>query len=528
MGIDPLARLDGWRLRLATAALALLAGLAAALAHPPFGILPGLLGFALLLWLTDRNAGPRPLRGAFWYGWLAGFAYFGLGCWWVAEAFLVDPAQAWMAPFAASLLPAGLGLFWGAALVVYRRLRPAHVGRAVVFVGIFTLFEWLRGHILSGFPWNLPGEAWKAGGLVSQFASVAGAYGLTWLTLFIVCALVPLVQPGPRRPAAILAGAGAAVLAGLLAFGAVRLHGAVEAPTRTLVRVVQPDIPQEDKWTEAAFRSIVQKYLDLTAQAPRGATPSVVIWPEGALPAAANDLFAPGAWTRAAIARALRPGQVLLVGTYRVDGAPSGEVYYNSLLAFVRDGDDLKYLGVYDKHRLVPFGEFMPLDGLMEATGVKALTHVGDGFSHGPRPRPMQVPGVPLFQPLICYESLFPGLAEGNPRPAWIVNVSNDAWFGRTSGPLQHLNLASYRAIEQGLPIIRATPTGVSAVVDAYGRTAPGLSLRPGEHGVLDAPLPAALENTYFSKIGDLGVWALILASLLVVVPIRRPLPHVD
>jgi apolipoprotein N-acyltransferase len=522
-----LTALTGRKRGLAVVGLALLAGLLAALAHPPFGFLPGVAGYPLLMWTVDRVEGPRPLRSAFWRGWLAGFAYFGLGCWWVAEAFLVDARQAWMAPFAASLLPAGMGLFWGAACALYRRIAPSHAGRAPVFAGVFTLLIWLSGHVLSGFPWNLPGEAWRAGGPMSQIASVVGAYGLTWITLFIFTAPVPLAA-GRSRDRTAVGLAGLAVLVATLGFGLVRLGGADARPTATLVRVVQPDIPQADKWTEAAFRSIVGKYVGLTRRPYAGRPADVVIWPEGALPAAANDLFAPGSWTRAAIADALAPGQVLLVGSYRVEPGPGGERYYNSLLAFTKAGSDLRFAGVYDKHRLVPFGEFMPLDDLMQATGVKTLTHVGDGFSAGPRPRPLAVPGLPLFQPLICYEDIFPGLAETARRPGWIAVISNDAWFGRTSGPIQHLNLAAYRAIEQGLPVVRATPTGVSAVIDAYGRTPPNRRLDPGETGVIDAPLPAALENTYFSHVGDLGVWLLILASLLVAAPFQRLRPPPD
>lgn len=514
--------LTGWNRKLATNGLALAAGLLAALAHPPFGFLPGFLGYPLLLWLVDRIEGPRRPRTAFWYGWLAGFAYFGLGCWWVAEAFLIDARQAWMAPFAASLLPAGMALFWACACALYRGIAPGHVGRVLVFASVFTLFVWLSGHVLSGFPWNLPGETWRAGGLVSQTASLVGAYGLTWLTLFIWCALAPLAGAGERRPRLLMAGSGAAVLLLLAAFGAARLSGAVERPTDILVRVVQPDIQQAEKWTPAAFQSIVRKYVNLTETPPKGRAPDVVIWPEGALPAPANELFAPGTWTEAAIAGAIQPGQTLLIGTYRGDTGPDGETYFNSLMAFTRTTAALRLVGVYDKHRLVPFGEFLPLESVLEALGVKELTHVGDGFSSGPRPRPMTVPGLPPFQPLICYEGLFPGLPDGSVRAAWIVNVSNDAWFGRTSGPLQHLNLSSYRAIEQGLPLVRATPTGVSAIIDAYGRADGENRLGPGKSGVIDALLPAALENTYFSRLGDLGAWALMLAGLLVAAPVRR------
>lgn len=529
MSFDPFVGLDGWKLRLARVAAALALGVLAALAHPPFGFLPGLLAFPALLWLIDRAEGPRRLRSAFWLGWLAGFGYFGLGCWWVAEAFLVDARQAWMAPFAASLLPAGLGLFWATACALYRKIAPAHVGRALVFAGVLALFEWLRGHILSGFPWNLVGETWRAGGWVSQTASLVGAYGLTWLTLFVFVSLAPLAAPGPRRDRIAMAAAGVAALVAMAGFGALRLANAEVRDTNTLVRIVQPDIGQKDKWDESAFRTVVQRYLDLTARPARGRQPDVVVWPEGALPASAEQLFDPTSWTSAAITASVRPGQTLLMGTYRGETTPDGRDirYYNSLMAFSRTAEGFRVAGVYDKHRLVPFGEFMPLDDLADATGLKALTHVGDGFSAGPRPSPLTVPGLPPFQPLICYEGLFPGLPVGSPRPGWIVNISNDAWFGRTSGPLQHLNLAAYRAIEQGLPIVRATPTGVSAVINPYGRIQQDQRLDAGQSGTIDALLPAALENTYFSLIGDGAFWMLVVVSLLAAAPVPRLLRRV-
>ena len=174
------------------------------------------------------------------------------------------------------------------------------------------------------------------------------------------------------------------------------------------------------------------------------------------------------------------------------------------------------------------FGEYMPMDKVLGAIGFKKLVHVGgDGFTPGPAPRPLSVPGAPRMQPLICYESLFPGFARAGAlasglRADWIVNVSNDAWFGRTSGPWQHLNLASYRAIEEGLPIVRATPTGVSAVIDAYGRVLPGKLLPLGAFGVIDAPLPARLEQTPFGRSGDTAFWVMIGLSVVALVPAAR------
>ena len=489
-------------------ALALLAGAGAALAHPPFGVLPGLLGYPLLMILSERS---DRARGAFWMGWLAGFAYFFIGCWWVAEAFFVNPEQAWMAPFAASLLPAGLGLFWGAACAFYRRFAPIGVVRVLLFAALFCLFEWLRGHVLTGFPWNPAGASWRAGGAMSQFAAVAGVYGLSLLTVAGVCAFAPLVGPGGWRGRLTAAAAGAAALAVAAVGGAVRLAGAEVVPTNTVVRLVQANVDQESKWTPEAYRSIVDRYLALTAQ-PGAVLPDIVVWPEGALPAADYQVFAPDAPEAAGMAAALRPGQTLLMGLARGQAdasAPDGARYFNSLFALRDEGAaGLRVVAVYDKHRLVPFGEYLPLGGLMTRVGLRSLVHMPSDFSAGPTPAPIALPGQPDVQPLICYESLYPGFTPGAAgRPRWIVNASNDAWFGKTSGPRQHLNLASYRAIETGLPIARSTPTGISAMIDPWGRVVDGDRLEPGESGVIDARLPQPTGVTVYGRLGDLLFW---------------------
>ncbi len=513
--------------------LSLLAGAAAALAHPPFGLLPGLMGYGLLLALVDRAEGDRPLRSAFWRGWLAGTAYFLIGCWWVAEAFLVDAAeQGWMAPFAVLLLGTGLGLFWGAGALLYRLVRPADsLLKVLVFAGAFCLLEWLRGHVLTGFPWNLPGETWRAGSAPSQAAALVGAYGLSWITVAAMSALAAPFAFGRRGSTWSVFAAGLVLIGGLYAYGIVRLsHPAAPRVGSPVVRVVQADVRQEAKYDAAKFQEIFDRYLKLTAQPsvltrnpegipPPPTVPDIVIWPEGALPAAANDLYRPGAWTQTAIANALKPGQILLTGVYRVDEHANRPTYYNSLYALRRDGADLTNVGVYDKYRLVPFGEYLPLEGVLAPLGIKKMVHVGDGFSPGPRPRTLSIAGQPAVQALICYESLFPGLTragalDGGGRADWIVNMSNDAWFGQTSGPWQSLNLSSYRAIEEGLPMVRATPTGVSAVVDAYGRPEPGALLKLGAFGVIDAPLPPPLAETPFARFGDTAFWLLIGLSV--------------
>jgi apolipoprotein N-acyltransferase len=508
----------------------LLAGLAAGLAHPPFGLLPGLLGYALLLALVGADS-PRPLRSAFFRGWLAGVGYFAICMWWITEPFMVDAKeQGWMAPFALVLMAGGLALFWGGAALVYRALKIRAIGRILVFAGCLAGFEWLRGHVLTGLPWDLPGETWRAGSAPSQAAALVGAYGLTWVTLAIAAAPAVLAQESGWRSRATALGLAALALAGLYGFGAWRLEGAAKPrPGAPIVRVVQADIDQKNKWKPENLGMVFDTYVGLTTR-KAAAQPSIVIWPEGALPAVIDELVAPGSPYAARLRDAIAPGQTLLMGVNRAQAAANGVTqYFNSLVAFRREPEGLRVTGVYDKHHLVPFGEYMPAGDLATKVGFRSLVHMPDDFSAGPRSQPIAPWGIPSVQVLICYEALFPGVTRAGTalsglRPAWILNISNDAWFGDGSGPLQHLNIASYRAIEEGLPIVRATPTGVSAVIDAYGRIAPGARLDRGL-GVIDAPLPSALEGTPFSQAGDGGFGVMLLLSGLIALAyrIRRP-----
>lgn len=506
-----------WLIRIV---LALAAGAAAALAHPPFGFLPGLLGYALLMLLAERT--PR-VRGAFLVGWLAGFAYFLIGCWWVAEAFMVNPEQAWMAPFAASLLPALLAFFWAGACAIYRRMAMPGLFRALVFAALFCAFEQLRGWILTGLPWNPAGASWAAGSAMSQFASIGGVYGLSLVTVAAVAMIGLLGGPGPRKHRIGMAAGGVALLAALGVYGMVRLSQPNPPPTQTVVRIVQADVQQEAKWTPENFDAIVARYINLTGK-PGAAVPDIVVWPEGALPTTANDAFAPGSPIAAGITGALQPGQTLLAGLSRGELGPDGEArYYNSLFALHDEGAGVRVIDVYDKYRLVPFGEFLPLGEVMSAIGFRSLVHVAADFSPGPRPAPISLPNAPDVQPLICYESLYPGFTPGGRgRPQWIANVSNDAWFGRTSGPLQHLNLASYRALETGLPVVRATPTGVSALIGPKGGVIGANRLDPGESGVIDARLPAPLPPTVYGWVGDWPGRVIIVLVLGLAVLARR------
>ena len=513
----------------------ILAGLFAALAHPPFGFLPGLLGYAAALWLLDQGGHRQAgwVRVSFWRGWLFGTAYFFVGTWWIGEAFLVDIAvHGWMAPIAVLALAGGLGLFWGLAGLGYVGLNLKGPGRIAGFVFSFSVLEWLRGRVLTGFGWNLPGETWAAGSAPSQVASLVGAYGLTFITLWIAASAVLVLdwrkaQPSARPRVMGMAVVGLILLIGVYGFGTWRLSQArpgegLDGATGPLVRIVQADIAQSAKWTPENFKMILEKYAALSQQPSKGRLPDAIVWPEGAIPAAFDDYLAPGTWTRAVVIDALKPGQSLLLGGYRYGGPPDKPIYFNSLLGLKRTDDDLRVTGVYDKFRLVPFGEYLPLGGVLTKIGLRALVHAPDDFTPGPRPRPVRFDGLPLVQPLICYESLFPGftregaIAAGH-RASWILNVSNDAWFGRTSGPWQHLNIASYRAIEEGLPMVRSTPTGISAVIDGYGRRQAQFSLGQGETGVIDTALPSALPQTLFGRFGDLGLGLMLLIAMSII-----------
>lgn len=496
------------------------AGLAAGLAHPPFGFLPGLLGFGVLLLLVDRANGARPLRSAFFRGWAGGLGYFAISVWWVTEAFLVEAeVHGWMAPFALVLLAGGLALFFGLAALAYRASRAQGPWRVLVFAGAFAALEWVRGHVFTGFPWNLPGEAWRAGGLPSQAAALVGAYGLTWITVAIAAAPATLFDKAGRTPRLAPSALALAALAGLYGFGAARLAGAPQtAADAPLVRIVQANIDQKEKWRPENLPVIFGDYVRLTT-GPAAAVPQVIVWPEGALPAVFDDLVAPGSPYGPALAEALVPGQVLLMGANAAGLQPNGDVdYFNSLVALQRQGEGLTYLGRYDKHTLVPFGEYLPLGELATRLGIRSLVHMPEDFTAGPPPKAMALPGLPAVQPLICYEALFPrttsrAAARSQQRPSWILNVSNDAWFGVTSGPLQHLNLASYRAIEEGLPMLRSTPTGVSAAIDAYGRIVPGERLGLRRAGVIDVRLPPALKPTFYGRFGDATLLVMLAIS---------------
>ena len=491
-------------------------GVLAASAHPPIGFVPGLFGYALLL-LALESPSPRPWRSAVLRGWAGGAGYIGASTPWIVEPFMVDAAaHAWQAPFAVVGMAGGVGLLWGLGAGLHRALAPRRgPGRVLAFAAAFAAAEWLRGHLFTGFPWNLPGETFRAGVALSQGVALFGAYGFSFVVLLAGAAPAALSRRIGGGAERLLAPACAVVLVGAVGlWGEARLAAAPAPASALRVRAVQPDLPEPPAWTPALLAAALDRYTALTAAPPPGAAraPDLVVWPEGALPTSLNQALDPAGDVAAPIAASLRPGQTLVLGGARAEAPVAGARWFNTLAAVRGGPGGLAVEGVYDKHHLVPFGEYLPLAPVLGGLGLRKLISVAADFSPGPPPRPLDLPGVGRVQPLICYEALFPGLARGGGgvRPSLLLNISDDAWFGRDIGPWQHFNLASHRAIEEGLPMVRATPTGVSGVIDAYGRPL-GL-LAPGRRGVVDAPLPPPAPPTPYARWRE-GPLALILLA---------------
>lgn len=484
---------------LSARALAFVAGAVLAAGQPPVSW-PVVLFLALpvLLWLMD---GARGGAGAFALGWWAGVGYFGFGLFWIVDPFLVEPEVfGWLAPIALFGMSAGLALFWGAAFAIAHRFWRPGWSRAVLLASAWTLVEALRGHALTGFPWALPAYAW-IDTPVAQVLSLVGPYGLSFLTLLAGLLLGTLSPPA--------AGTAVALVALGWGFGAWRL--AEPLPARepaVIVRLVQPNMAQNQKWLPGKEEEFFRRHLALSAApadpmpadpTPADPMPDVTIWSETAV----AFILDQDPMAQAIAAGSVGPDGHLLLGIRRFEDTAEERRWFNSLAVLGPDGATR---AVYDKARLVPFGEYIPLKGVAARLGIPALTTLTrGGFSAGPGPKVIAVPGVPAFLPLICYEAIFPAAAQApGARPEWLVQVTNDAWFGEASGPYQHFAQARARAIEQGLPLARAANTGISAMVDPRGRVVAELGL--GETGYLDAPLPAKLPLTMYSRIGNVPV----------------------
>lgn len=504
-----------------------LAGLASAFAHAPFFIQPlFVLGLTLLVVsLDDARRTARPLRAGFARAWAFAAGLFLGGLWWVASAFLVGGDEyVWLVWAPVTLLPGGLALFWGVAGLVYVRLAPLGPARVGVFAGVFLTAEMIRATVLSGFPWNLPGHVFEAGGAVSQTAALIGAAGLSALTLYAFAAPAALFGRGGWTARAAPLAIGLVLLGASWGYGAARLTGAGVEETDTRLRLVRLDLPQSELRPENVDQ-VLAAYLDLTLR-PGLEDVAAVIWPEGSVPAwlmNEPDLLAE-------ITRRLPAGTRLIAGAPHVafGDFPEPDLYYNSLHVLeVRGETELAAPARYDKARLVPFGEANTIAALTRPLGLDTLSQYGVGFDAGPGARTLVLDELPAFAPLICYEVVYAGFtASAEPRPEWFLNISNDAWFGDTAGPAQLVNQAAYRSIETGLPMVRAASAGVSGQIDAYGRA----SVLSGveDNAAFDLVLTRGLDETAYLKYGK---WAWVIAFVLLITLtafISRLKPRVD
>jgi apolipoprotein N-acyltransferase len=508
----------GWR----RAFIALVSGAVGALAMPPFGLLPALaLSLTIAVWLLDGAAakgrfgsGSLYLSAA-WAGWCWGFGYFLAGLWWLGSAFLVEAEEfAWALPFGVLGLPALLAFFPAVGFALARALWSTGWGRLFAFAFGLGASEWLRGHLFTGFPWNTLGMALGQNLWLMQSASILGLYGLSVLAVLIGASPAMLGTgdtPGRRCTAPALA---LVSLASLAAFGAWRLPAADSPPVAGVkLRLMQPNLPQDAKFNPDNRDAIMRRYLAISDRATSPTSNGVadathLVWPESAFP----FLLHRDPRALAQIAELLPPGVTLITGAARADDPLPGESglrYYNAIQVVSDEG---VILASYDKMHLVPFGEYLPhfLDAALRGVGLRQFVHVPGGFDAGESRKPLDVPGLPPVAATVCYEAIFPGaLVPHGIRPGLILNVTNDAWFGITPGPHQHFAQTRLRAVEEGLPLVRAANNGISAVVDPYGRISGSLPL--GVEGVLDAALPTAISPTFFTNLGSIVFATMVL-----------------
>lgn len=477
-----------------------LLGAISALALPPVNLVVVLwLCLPLLLKAIDDSDN---WKAAFGRAWLFGLGHFSAGLYWIACALLIDPWRfGWMIPFAVGGLSAFLSLYIAAAAALARRSAPGWP-RLLIFAALWGGGEWLRGVVLTGFPWNPLGSVWSDNLPILQSVSVVGAFGLSLIT--VAAASAPGLAFRSRREGMIATLTGVALLVAIGAWGYARVPQAPQ-PTQPNIqlRLVQASIPQTLKWRPEMRVENFRRQMALT-QSPAEVPPTHIIWPESAAPSFLED--DPEALH--ALAEAAPPVGLMLVGSVRgtFEGDQVKQIW-NSLRAIDPTG---AVVGTYDKAHLVPFGEYVPLPKWLP---LAKITVGSVDFTPGPGPQTLDLPGLPPVGMLICYEAIFPAaVVDEAHRPDWMLNVTNDGWYGVSSGPYQHFAAARMRAIEEGLPFVRNANNGISAVVDPYGRITAMLGLNAV--GTVDAPLPTALSRTIFSRMGSFSLAVLLAITL--------------
>ncbi|MCX7304051.1 MAG: apolipoprotein N-acyltransferase [Hyphomicrobiales bacterium] len=483
----------GWR-RLA---LAFVAGALLVLTQAPYDFFAaGFVAFPVLVWLIDGLPGEsaanplKRLKPAFAIGWWFGFGYFLAGLWWIGGAVLVEADSfAWALPFAVLGVPLVLAFFYGFATAVARLLWTDGVARIAALAFGFGLAEWLRGFLLTGFPWNPVGMGAMPTPLLMQSVSVTSMIGMNALAVFVFAMPALLAARRGRRAGLILA---VVLVAAHVAFGYARLNAPPAASsTKLAVRIVQPSIDLSEKWDESVRDRVFKTTMDLSARPPQAGAhqPQLILWPETSVP----FFFTERPDALAAIGEMLKPGQMLVVGAVREEAAAGATpLYYNSVVAIDGSG---AIADAVDKVHLVPFGEYIPFAGLASRLGIGQLVAGPMNFIPGSQRHPLVLPGGVKASAFVCYEIIFPELIQVDVASTGIiVNLTNDAWFGETPGPYQHFRQAQVRAVENGLPLVRAANNGISGAIDARGRVLDGLALnvRDSLDVEIDVPDPHA------------------------------------
>lgn len=497
--------------------LTLAAGAAGALALPPFGFFAALfVSFTLLVWLLDGAAGAPDsgfagrLAPAFTTGWLFGLGYFVAGLWWIGNALLVEADEyAWALPLAVLGLPAFLALFYGLAAVLARLLWSDGAGRIAALAAAFGLAEWLRSFVATGFPWNAIGYGAMPVPEMMQSAHLIGVSGVNTLAVFVFAAPALLAT---RKGMAIGLFAATALFALHMGYGIWRVHLMVqpEMSGRT-VRIVQPAIDQARKLENTDRVGIFEEHLRLSAMpAPDGAKrPDIIVWPETSVPFILTQN--PDALVR--IADVLEDGQVLLTGAVRAEDMTPGSVprFYNAIYAIDSQG---QIFGASDKVHLTPFGEYVPFGNLLSEFGIESIISLPGGFTAAASRNLLTMPDGFSLYPLICYEAIFPDEISTQIAGAGaILNATNDGWFGDTPGPYQHFLQARIRAVENGLPLIRAANNGISAIIDPLGRVVAGLDYN--QKGEIDSTLSGTVSGGVDNDARRCYFWLIMLAVLV-------------